>query len=66
MCTLRQPTDTKRTASTGVPMFSAITHAKDQYASTTQETLAAALRSLEEPPEHNIFAELTELGLGRR
>lgn len=44
--------------------MSAITHAKDQCAGAILQTLAAALRSLGETPEHNIFAELTELGLG--
>ncbi|MEU0503708.1 hypothetical protein [Nocardia sp. NPDC005998] len=53
-------------AASDIPLatLSAITHAKEECAGAILETLAAALRSTGGTPEHNIFAELTELGLG--
>ncbi|WP_194820074.1 hypothetical protein [Nocardia sp. XZ_19_385] len=55
------------TAASDIPLtaLSAITHAKEPDVGEILKTFAAALRDIGEVAEHNIFAELTELALGR-
>ncbi|WP_069166371.1 hypothetical protein [Nocardia altamirensis] len=53
------------TAKSDIPLatLSAITHAKDPDVNAILKTLAAALRSVGDADDHDIFAELTEQGL---
>ncbi|MEV6279427.1 hypothetical protein [Nocardia sp. NPDC051832] len=55
------------TAASDIPLaaLSAITHATEPDVDEILRTFAAALRDTGEIAEHNIFAELTELALGR-
>ncbi|GAB2663598.1 hypothetical protein [Nocardia goodfellowii] len=55
------------TAASDIPLaaLSAITHAKEPDVGAILKAFALALRDIGEAPEHNVFAELTALGLGR-
>lgn len=61
------PVTDRKTAEADIPLatLSAITHAKDADVIAILEPLAAALRRSGKTPEHVIFAELTERGLGK-